>query len=101
MQHTPASGLSHRRDHDDATQRGDSLIGLTAGKGPLASRRDCDRCRAIDVTGHESGGRAVTHMGVATVETSANTWAARPLWFPPNRGGLLYAASRMGAAVFS
>jgi len=23
------------------------------------------------------------------------------LWFPPNRGGLLYAASRSGAAVFS
>ena len=23
------------------------------------------------------------------------------LWFPPNRGGLLYAASRLGAAVFS
>jgi len=23
------------------------------------------------------------------------------LWFPPNRGGFLYAASRVGAAVFS
>jgi hypothetical protein len=23
------------------------------------------------------------------------------VWFPPNRGGLLYAASRAGAAVFS
>ena len=23
------------------------------------------------------------------------------VWFPPNRGGLLYAASRSGAAVFS
>jgi len=23
------------------------------------------------------------------------------LWFPPNRGGLLYAASRAGAVVFS
>jgi len=23
------------------------------------------------------------------------------MWFPPNRGGFLYAASRMGAAVFS
>ena len=23
------------------------------------------------------------------------------LWFPPNRGGLLYAASRMGAVAFS
>ena len=23
------------------------------------------------------------------------------LWFPPNRGGFLYAASRSGAAVFS
>jgi len=27
-------------------------------------------------------------------------WIA-PLWFPPNRGGFLYAASRSGAAVFS
>jgi hypothetical protein len=24
-----------------------------------------------------------------------------PVWFPPNRGGLLYAASRSGVAVFS
>lgn len=26
---------------------------------------------------------------------------ALPLWFPPNRGGLLYAASRSGAVVVS
>jgi type I restriction enzyme S subunit len=30
-----------------------------------------------------------------------NLPVALPLWFPPNRGGLLYAASRLGAAVFS
>ena len=30
-----------------------------------------------------------------------NDIRARQLWFPPNRGGLLYAASRSGAAVSS
>ena len=30
-----------------------------------------------------------------------NTLHTAGLWFPPNRGGLLYAASRSGAAVFS
>ena len=48
--------------------------------------------------------------GTTSPDTAPNTTAWTPqwspvlmtgMWFPPNRGGLGYAASRSGAAVFS
>lgn len=38
---------------------------------------------------------------VRTYRQAAQMFGVGELWFPPNRGGLLYAASRVGAAVFS
>jgi hypothetical protein len=40
-------------------------------------------------------------LTITTAQTNTAAGGKKGLWFPPNRGGLLYAASRSGAAVFS
>jgi len=80
--------------------------GGTIGKAPIGYLNTVFR----DEVGREVRGVSLDADRSALVEWAFKAYAsgdwtitqlADELWFPPNRGGLLYAASRSGATVFS
>ena len=52
-------------------------------------------------TGKQPDSAGGAPIGVPATDTETCTLEIGGMWFPPNRGGFRYAASRWGAAVFS